>query len=53
VVLPRDVMEEIAAANPANLEQLAPLMVHLPWRLDHFGRLILQVLQGGQDENSL
>lgn len=53
VVLPRDVMEEIAAANPANLEQLTSLMVHLPWRLEHFGRQILQVLQGGQDENSL
>lgn len=53
VVLPRDVMEEIAAADPATPEALAKIMAHLPWRLDHFGRSILLVLQGVRDEDSI
>ena len=45
VVLPRDVMEAIAEANPRNLEQLAKVMVDLPWRLEHFGPQILKALK--------
>lgn len=45
VVLPRDVMEVIAQANPKNRGELAQVMRDLPWRLDHFGQEILDVLR--------
>ena len=45
VVLPREVMEAIAEANPRNLEQLANVMADLPWRLEHFGPQILKALK--------
>lgn len=45
VVLPRDLMDAIATANPRNLEQLAPVMREVPWRLEHFGPQILRALK--------
>jgi ribonuclease D len=45
VILPRDVMDAIAEVNPRNLEQLAKVMVDLPWRLEHFGVQILKALK--------
>lgn len=44
VILPRDVMEQIASANPATLEALASVMDGLPWRLNRFGKEILSVI---------
>jgi ribonuclease D len=44
VVLPRDVMNAIAAHDPANLDELAELMELVPWRLDRFGDQILGTL---------
>jgi ribonuclease D len=45
VILPRDVLSQIASANPKRLQDLAPLMEDLPWRLEHFGPEILKALQ--------
>lgn len=45
VVLPRDLMEQIARQNPRSLEELGEIIGDLPWRLSHFGRQILQVLR--------
>lgn len=44
VVLPRDTLEVIAERGPHNMEELAAIMGELPWRLEHFGRKILDVL---------
>lgn len=44
VILPRDTMEHIAQANPANLAQLQAQMSLLPWRFQRFGADILKVL---------
>ncbi len=44
VVLPRDVMEQIARSSPRDLEELSQVMSEIPWRLDHFGNQILRVL---------
>jgi hypothetical protein len=45
VILPRDVLFQIASANPKKLQDLTPLMADLPWRLEHFGPDILKALQ--------
>ncbi len=45
VVLPRDLMEQIARQNPRSLEELGEIIGDLPWRLSHFGRQILQALE--------
>lgn len=44
VILPRDVLEAIAERNPRNLDELRALMEELPWRLNRFGREIMQAL---------
>ncbi len=44
VILPRDMLEEIAQANPRNKAELTELMGRLPWRLEKFGDQILGVL---------
>jgi len=45
VVLPRDVLHQIARKNPDNRNALAGVMLEVPWRLDRFGGDILQVLR--------
>jgi ribonuclease D len=44
VVLPRDVMEMIANRDPHTLEELGEVMVDIPWRLEHFGKQILSLI---------
>ena len=44
IVLPRDLMVEIAECNPTCREELADVMQSAPWRLDHFGQQILSQL---------
>ena len=44
IVLPRDIMEEIAERNPHCIEDLSAIMVSLPWRFSQFGRQILELL---------
>ena len=45
VVLPRDTLEIIAERGPRNMDELAVIMSELPWRLEHFGRMILEALR--------
>jgi len=44
VVLPKDVMFTLASHNPGCLTDLAEVMVDIPWRYEHFGDQIFDVL---------
>jgi ribonuclease D len=44
IILPKNWMHSIAERNPKNLNDLAALMPHAPWRLEQFGEDILKVL---------
>lgn len=44
VILPREMVEAIAEADPRSLEALSATMADLPWRFNRFGRQILQVI---------
>jgi ribonuclease D len=44
VILPRDVMNTIAARNPKDKQDLAEIMVQLPWRFEQYGGQILAEL---------
>jgi ribonuclease D len=48
VILPRDVMEQIAASRPENLSEMKTLMISIPWRYKQFGREILKVISKGK-----
>jgi ribonuclease D len=45
IILPRDILENIVGAKPSNSEELQSLMVEIPWRYEHFGVDILEVIQ--------
>jgi len=47
IVLPRDILEEIAGRNPHTMEDLKDLMADVPWRYNHFGQHILDVISKG------
>jgi len=44
IILPKNWMHLIAERNPKNLNDLAALMPHAPWRLEQYGEEILKVL---------
>ncbi len=44
VVLPRDILEEIAHHNPANSQALQMIMQSVPWRFNRYGNQILAEL---------
>jgi ribonuclease D len=44
VIMPRDLLNRIAEHNPSSLQELGEILHEVPWRLDHFGSQILQVL---------
>jgi ribonuclease D len=44
VVLPRDLLYDLAEANPHDLDQLSGVMQAVPWRMEHFGTQILAAL---------
>jgi len=46
VVLPRDVMNQIADDNPKSPKELSAIMRDVPYRFKHYGKDILKVLQG-------
>lgn len=48
VILPRDSLEKIAAANPTTMDELTSLMEDVPWRLQQFGVQILENLEKGK-----
>lgn len=45
VILPRDVMEDLAQAAPRELAELDEVMASVPWRKSQFGKKILSALQ--------
>ena len=45
VVLPRDILEELARKNPSTMVDLSVEMQQVPWRYKRYGRRILHVLQ--------
>lgn len=45
VVLPREILEQIAAINPKSTEELKKVMKAVPWRYNRFGREIRNVLR--------
>jgi len=44
IILPRDVLEEIAAQDPQDLKSLRNIMAAVPWRFERFGNDILSLL---------
>lgn len=48
VILPREVVEQVAGVNPRSISELSALMVNFPWRLEQFGHEILQTLTPGE-----
>ncbi len=45
VVLPRDLLTELAEQNPQGPDELQVILQDVPWRLEHFGGQILEVLR--------
>jgi ribonuclease D len=45
VILPRELMEKIAQCNPSSVQELGQVMKEFPWRFQHLGKQILEVLQ--------
>jgi len=46
VVLPRDVMQAAARANPKSLTELEPILASVPWRKRQYGEKIIETLKG-------
>jgi ribonuclease D len=53
IILPKNWMHLIAERNPKNLNDLAALMPHAPWRLEQYGKEILKVLTMKQPKPAL
>jgi hypothetical protein len=45
VVLPKDLMYALAEKNPRKPQDLAEVLFHAPWRLEHFGLDLARILQ--------
>lgn len=45
VVLPKDILEELAGRNPQDTTALQTIMESVPWRRERFGMEILKVIQ--------
>ncbi len=48
IILPRDILEAIAAACPGTLNDLQALMRDVPWRFERYGGEILKVIAKGK-----
>ncbi len=48
IILPRDVLEQIAASRPRNMAELEALMQSVPWRFGQFGSEILKSIAKGK-----
>jgi ribonuclease D len=44
IILPRDILENIAGRNPENQSDLRLEMADIPWRYTHFGTEILEII---------
>jgi len=45
VILPREYIEIVAGEAPTSLSELRPVMCEIPWRYEHFGKEIIEVLK--------
>jgi ribonuclease D len=45
VILPRDLLTELAERNPRREEDMQAILQDVPWRMEHFGSQILNVLR--------
>lgn len=45
IILPRDILENIAGKNPVNQDELHIEMAEIPWRFNHFSKEILEVIK--------
>ncbi len=48
VILPKDIVERLSQARPANLNDLRQAMFDVPWRFEQFGPQILDLIQEGK-----
>jgi ribonuclease D len=46
IVLPRDLLYSLAGENPRQPQELQAVLHDSPWRLEHFGGQIMEVLSG-------
>jgi ribonuclease D len=46
VVMPKDLLMDLAGRNPQTGEEIAAVLQDTPWRYRQFGREILRVLEG-------
>ncbi|MBN1537710.1 MAG: HRDC domain-containing protein [Anaerolineales bacterium] len=44
IILPRDLLSEIAETNPANESELQAIMRSVPWRMEQFGSQIIGII---------
>jgi ribonuclease D len=44
VVLPKDLLYEFVETNPKTFEQVSEILIDVPWRLEHFGDQIFDLL---------
>jgi len=44
IILPRDILEDIAGRRPKDAHGLKEVMEEVPWRFNHYGGEILQVI---------
>jgi ribonuclease D len=44
IVLPRDLMHNIAEGNPQGMSELAGILELSPWRLENYGKRILEII---------
>ncbi len=44
IVLPRDLMHQLATKNPQNMKSLKACLAEVPWRRERYGEEILKVL---------
>jgi ribonuclease D len=49
IVMPRDILEEVAGRKPKDAPELKEIMEAVPWRFNHFGGEILQVIAQGRE----
>jgi ribonuclease D len=48
IILPRDILEQVAATRPGNSTELKSLMRNVPWRFRQYSKEILNVIAKGK-----
>ena len=49
IILPKDILEDIAGRKPKDVPELKKVMEEVPWRFNHFGGEILQIITKGRE----